>query len=510
VNTPSPVYDRHGVTVHHGDALTVLAALPAESIHAVVCDPPYSLGFMGRAWDTHDTPAAFQEWCRQWAVECLRVLTPGGHLLAFGGTRTGHRLAAGIEDAGFEIRDTITWLYGSGFPKSLDVSKAIDKRGGGAHLAGHIARAVKAARVSRGWTAARADDHFCGGSTNWTWYEGRKGVCRPPAPDDFARIAAEWPELEEVAALVAEAEREKIGEGYRIDRMDGSTPITRSSTGAYDITAPSTDAAREWAGWGTALKPASEPIVVARKPLSGTVAATVTEHGTGALNIGGCRTDPGRPVGGGGGGSSSGRRAGILGDAVPGNLSEPHTAGRWPTNVVLDEAAAAQLDAQSGTSKSPKPYVQQTREKGEVYGLGSLDDKHGKVSTHHGDSGGASRFFPVFRYEAKAPTAERPKIRGVAHPTVKPLDLMRWLVRLVTPPGGIVCDPFAGTGTTGHAARAEGFRAVLIELDDEHIPLIVSRLDGYRDATTAPVDEATGRPEPMDLLDLIAEDGEPA
>jgi DNA modification methylase len=439
----APVYDRHGVTVHHGDNLDVLAAMPAGSIHAVVCDPPYNLGFMGRAWDTHDTPAAFQEWCRQWAVECLRVLTPGGHLLAFGATRTSHRLAAGIEDAGFEIRDTITWLYGSGFPKSLDVSKAIDKAAGAEREV--IGEALGGAALK------------IGGANPRPWHE-------------------------------RQAER----------------------GGAYDVTAPATEAAREWDGWGTALKPSAEPVVVARKPLSGTVAATVLAHGTGALNVGGCRTAHASAADL---AESQAKNHGRGGETFASDTygagrpqQSVNVAGRWPTNVVLDEAAAAALDAQSGTSKSPPAGNMITpagRQSGSMSGplRGGVPSMNG-----YGDSGGASRFFPVFRYEAKAPTSERPRIRGQVHPTVKPLGLMRWLVRLVTPPGGIVCDPFAGTGTTGHAARAEGFRAVLIELDDEHIPLIVSRLDGYRDATTAPVDAVTGLAEPMDLLDLLTED----
>lgn len=512
----STVYDRHGVTVHHGDALTVLAGLPAGSIHAVVCDPPYSLGFMGRAWDTHDTPPAFQEWCRQWAVECLRVLTPGGHLLAFGGTRTGHRLTAGIEDAGFEIRDTITWLYGSGFPKSLDVSKAIDKARDDRDAILAVSTWLAEHAAARGVTRADVDTHMGTSDMAGWWLSTLRQRCQVPTWEQWAtlrELIGFGPEMDaEVWRLngrkgtpgEAWDQRAKVGEGYWV-RRESDVQLAGISGGAYDLTAPATDAAREWDGWGTALKPASEPIVVARKPLSGTVAATVTEHGTGALNIGGCRVAGAKPDTTRGASVKESSMAGPLGGQ--GRIVDDG-AGRWPTNVVLDEAAAAQLDAQSGTTASSASGSAGGRRHGgatyaqDAYTLGMERSER----PAYGDEGGASRFFPVFRYEAKAPTAERPKIRGVAHPTVKPLSLMRWLVRLVTPPGGIVCDPFAGTGTTGHAARAEGFRAVLIEKDDEHIPLIVSRLDGYRDATTAPVDAVTGLAEPMDLLDLLAED----
>lgn len=386
---------------------------------------------MGAEWDGFVPPVAVWD-------ECLRVLKPGGHLLAFAGSRTHDLMTLGIRLAGFEIRDSVAWLYGSGFPKSLDVSKAIDKRGGNAHMAHEIGQALKAARVRRGWTLSQADRHFCGGSTNWTWYEGRKGEARPPAPADFERIVAEWPELAPLAESVAAAEREKVSEGYRV-RRDSHVPLAGVSDGQYDITAPATDAARQWEGWGTALKPAFEPVTLARKPLTGTVAANVLEHGTGALNIDGSR------IGG--------------------------PSGRWPANVVLDESQAAELDRQSGTRKSSGVYE----------GDGSRNEGHRSTSFAGGhrpnamysDTGGASRFM----YVAKAPKSERPVVDGTAHPTVKPLTLMRWLVRMVTPPGGTVLDPFAGSGTTLEAAMLEGFNVTGIEREADYLPLIRARVE---------------------------------
>lgn len=265
------------MTIIRGEAIAVMQQMADESIDAIVTDPPYGLGFMGKKWD--DLPPG-----EDWARECLRVLKPGGHLLAFGGTRTWHRLAVAVEDAGFEIRDSIAWMYASGFPKSLDVSKAIDKAAGAEREV--ISTEVRGKRLSPGATV------------------------------------------------------DKTGDWRSEDRPDYIATVT----------APATDDARKWQGWGTALKPAFEPIVVARKPLAGTVAANVLRHGTGGLNIDGCRlhaadVPAGRTRHGGGivGAGSS--------HELPDSKNE-QPAGRWPANVVLDEDQAAALDARSGTLKS--------------------------------------------------------------------------------------------------------------------------------------------------------------
>ena len=469
-----PYYADDRVTVLHGDALDVLRGLPDASVDAVITDPPYGLEFMGREWDapwqvsdinadagmsgtgytdggerlprpsftgstnpkcldckgtrrgrrdgTAKVPVclcenggrfpnvravemrAFQSWCELWTAECLRVLKPGGHLLAFGGTRTWHRLACAVEDAGFEMRPSIAWLYGSGFPKSLDVSKAIDKAAG-------------AEREVVGTTGQRRD----------LTRNGRTG-------DEAIR------------------------------------PVYATNV-HLDVTAPATPDAERWQGWGTALKPSFEPIVVARKPLQGTVASNVLQHGTGALNIdatridGRERTDYGL--------AKSTRSQGATYGAPTASADFDSSKGRWPTNVVLDDSQAAELDQQSGERTS-----------GARAGGESRDDETDwrfKGGTAKASTGGASRFFPTFRYEAKAPTSERPRVNGTAHPTVKPLDLMRWLVRLVTPPGGTVLEPFAGSGTTVEACIVEGFHCIAIEREADYLPLIMQRVNRRRD-----------------------------
>ena len=420
------------VTIHNGDALDELRKIPDASIDAICTDPPYGLaehkperialalsswlggdrehvpdgrGFMGRSWDAFVPPPAIWD-------ECLRVLKPGGHLVAFAGSRTVDLMTMSIRLAGFEIRDGLTWLYGSGFPKSLDVSKAIDKAAG--------------------------------------------------------------------------AEREVIGLNPRAAQQTGKsgTAAYGEYGGAHEVlTAPATPAAEQWQGWGTALKPASEPIIVARKPLGGTVAANVLAHGTGALNIDGTRVAGDVPT------TTRGHgQFGVLNDdgwkpSQDMQRIEPHAGGRWPSNVLLTHGPdcgdvctpgcpVAELDAQSGIMKDGTA-VQRNGGGQEHFGgskAGKRDDQG------YGGSGGASRFFPAFRYQAKAPTRERPKVDGVAHPTVKPLELMRWLVRLVTPPGGTVLDPFAGSGTTLQAAREEGFASIGIEREPTYLPLIAARL----------------------------------
>jgi DNA modification methylase len=426
--TTPPYFEGHGVTVHHGDCLDVLRELPDCSVDSVCTDPPYSLGFMGREWDTHRSAVEFQRWCEQWATECLRVLKPGGHLLAFGGSRTYHRLTSGVEDAGFEIRDCITWHFGSGFPKSLDVSKAIDR----------------AAGAERETTGAAA-------------YTAPRMVTDQPSG----------------AGLMLNAGQPRM---------------------AVPITAPATPDAQRWQGWGTALKPATEFIVLARKPLTGTVAATVLEHGTGALNIDACRVEGDVPTTMRGSGGAYSREAqaaaGYRPQGAPysrqheGIQVTPHTAGRWPANVVFDEHQAAALDEMSGERPSGKPQNRNTggdKFGGTPYGEG-LEQRTGwNTSPGYVDDGGASRFF----YVAKADATERPRVNGTSHPTVKPLALMRWLVRLVTPPGGTVLEPFAGSGTTVEACIVEGFRCIAIEKTGEYMPLIMARIQRRRDPIAA-------------------------
>lgn len=401
-----------------GDCLVELARIPDASVDAVVTDPPYGLGFMGKGWDIH-TPLDFERFCAAWAAECLRILKPGGHMLAFGGSRTWHRLAAGIEDAGFEIRDSIAWLYGSGFPKSMDVSKAIDKSLG----------------------ATRTE--YAGVRPGHESFVGRDNL----------------KSLRDSGALSGEG-------GYSRPWMHDAEKVEAQ----HHVLAPATDAAREWQGWGTALKPAFEPIVVARKPLIGTVAANVLAHGTGALNIDATRIatdeDTRRPFG------TPSDHVAQLKTLPPGELNTGSDKGRWPANVVLDEAQAAALDAQSGYMKDGVS-VNRNRNADEI--ANKVYGARRKVTTDagYGSGGGASRFF----YVAKAPKSERPVVDSTSHPTVKPLALMRWLIRLVTPPGGCVVDPFAGSGTTLEAAYLEGMESIGVEMTPDYWPLIAARIE---------------------------------
>ena len=415
-NAQEPVYEDGSIILYHGDNREILKHLDEASVDAVVTDPPYELGFMGRKWDASGIAYDKYLWAEVW-----RVLKPGGHLLAFGGTRTWHRLACAIEDAGFEVRDSIAYMYGSGFPKSLDVSKAIDKAAG-------------VERESKSWLQREREGVFVGDEPQST---STSGNLQCP-------VCMKW----------------KFAPDYcKCPRDNG----------------PQSSAAQQWQGWGTAMKPAFEPIVVARKPLTGTVAENVQQWGTGALNIDGCRigsqerpvmvrTSTEVP-----GSSMSGKSTGATCNG------ETTTAGRWPANVILDESQAAELDRQSGVLQSPKSYQRSVVggwDGNDIYGGGKGIPTLDAVESY-GDSGGASRFF----YTAKADRRERPRVDGIAHPTVKPLDLMRYLVRLVTPPGGTVLEPFAGSGTTAEACLIEGFKCIAIEITDDYLPLIMQRIN---------------------------------
>lgn len=386
-----PYYEDDQTTIYNGDCREILQTLPDDSVDAVVTDPPYGLAFMGKRWD-YDVPSI-----EVWA-ECLRVLKPGGHLLAFAGTRTQHRMAVRIEDAGFEIRDMIAWVYGSGFPKSLDVSKAIDK-------------------------AAGAEREVVGTKTS-----------RQPTGNAYAQD--EWTKLHSVPQEI-------------------------------DITAPATESAQQWSGWGTALKPALEPITVARKPLCGTVAENVLQYGTGGINVDGCRVGAGEIVPGGGQSKRGASGGGIYGDGIAPTGARPHTSGRWPANLIHDGSEEVtglfpETKGQQGAVTGSEPSSKTANAFGE-YSARS-------PSELRGDTGSAARFF----YTAKADKSDRG--HGNTHPTVKPQALMRYLVRLVCQPGGVVLDPFGGSGTTAAAARLEQCRSILCELSAEYCDIAVERL----------------------------------
>ncbi len=412
-----------------GDCRERMKALADSSVDAIVTDPPYELGFMGKGWDRSGIAYDVNVWS-----ECLRVLKPGGHLLAFGGSRTYHRLACAIEDAGFDIRDQIQWIYGSGFPKSLDVAKAIDSGG---------------------------------------------------RPEDIRRLAMG-------------DDYEPSGRGRsNYDHGNGSAMNGAPSTPVKS------DAAKQWNGWGTALKPAHEPIVLARKPLIGTVAENVLQHGIGGLNIDGCRIETRDSLNGGSHSLSGGERYNgtenwRYKNGGGGEYVQPE--GRWPANIIhdgSDEVLAAFPDA-PGQQGDLNGHSKDRLSKG-IYG----DMRSARDAVARLDSGSAARFF----YAAKASqedrnegcedlprriadeTHKRPRVElddprraGVTprrnfHPTVKPTDLMRYLCRLVTPPCGVVLDPFCGSGSTGKAAMLEGLRFIGIELSTDYCELAKRRIE---------------------------------
>jgi site-specific DNA-methyltransferase (adenine-specific) len=393
-----------------GDCRISMAEMETASVDSIVCDPPYELGFMGKSWDASGIAYDLEVW-----RQALRVLKPGGYLLAFSATRTYHRMTCAIEDAGFEIRDCIGWHYGSGFPKSLDVSKAIDKAAG-------------VERPIIGLNPAHRPREY-----EWIGGAGGKTAMRP---------------------------EHKTG--------------------------PATDDARRWSGWGTALKPAWEPVVVARKPLEGTVAANVLKYGTGAINVDGCRVASSdalvRPPIDRNDNVAYGKGLGV------GVQVEP--AGRWPANVILSHNPAcgeecapgcpcAAMDAQSGGDGASRFFSNLPIEADDLVpffytakpgrserdeGCEDLEAKTSRSAMNAANGTGERR--------DGAPSP----VRSNHHPTVKPVSVMAWCIRLVTPPGGLVLDPFTGSGTTGVAARREGMRFVGCELSEEYAEIARARI----------------------------------
>jgi len=372
------------VDLRLGDCRQRMAEMPDNSVDSIVCDPPYELGFMGKAWDASGIAYDLEVW-----RQALRVLKPGGHLLAFSGSRTYHRMACAIEDAGFDIRDQIMWVYGSGFPKSLNVSIAIDKAAG---AIGH-----------RGKRVSVAGNRTAGG-------------------EDVPHAA--------------------------------SMPVHEGVT----------DDAKRWKGWGSALKPAHEPICMARKPLHGTVAANVLRHGTGAINVDGCRvgdedtTRPNGPIGYHGGGTG-----GTGGSA----------SGRWPANFIHDGSD----EATAGLGEAARFfYCAKASRSDREEGCDELPLRTGAEAVER-EEGSAGMDSPRAGAGRTASTVKN------HHPCVKPTDLMRYLVRMVTPLGGTVLDPFMGSGSTGKAATLEGFNFIGIEMNEDYLAIAQARIN----ATIPPI-----------------------
>jgi len=472
-----------------GDCLEILPELEPGSIDAVVTDPPYGLKFMGQRWD-----------CQIPGVDAWRivagVMRPGCHLLCFGGSRTYHRVVVNIEDAGLEIRDTVMWLYGSGFPKSLDVSKAIDKE------------------TMVDCTACEATGrHKNPNPTSWEDY-----WLDEPCPHCGGRGKVRGAERKRIGRKIA-------GDGTAVGRSDGNTkthegyqrpwrdkPIEDQAT-AW-LTAPATPAAEQWQGWGTALKPAHEPICLARKAIEGTVAQNVQQHGTGGINVDACRIEHNEKIV---------RPATVTGVKTSAHMEwrpwmqerldagQPlkadfeNVAGRWPANVIHDGSDEVMAEfPNSGNGTGHATVAKRERNKG---WCNSSPGEGVNAIDNYGDSGSAARFF----YCAKASKAERdaglegldPKRSGYRpneteegyagnalsahqhgsvprrnhHPTVKPVALLRYLCRLITPPGGVILDCYAGSGSTGIAAIREGFRCILIERDADYFDIACRRIE---------------------------------
>ena len=527
-----------------GDVMEKLRELPDASVDSIVTDPPYGLEFMGKDWDapwktdrrqlfdgtlkeSKNNPYSrsrvrsgngsgygadqhvmqmLQDWHFGWAIEALRVLKPGGHLLAFGGSRTYHRMACAIEDAGFEIRDQIMWLYGSGFPKSLDVSKAIDKAARG---------------VPQGGPDPTSANHgmFKGGCSE-----------ENPTGRGFGAGPGQFMKGREVIGT-------KLGRpGYSLAIDKGRSVYSaqgRSSEVECAITAPATEAAKRWQGWGTALKPAHEPIVVARKPILGTVAANVLAYGTGGINIDACRVAGDVPT------CTQGQsvNAGTIYGADQRDQRDfiPSELGRWPANVIHDGSeevldafpdAPGALSPVLGTEPSSvqkNVFGERTRVAGPPVRSRKGEPAAEKRYTAEGstsfamtpgprwtDMGTAARFFYCAKAdkeereigchaldaqplaygnqaqaEVKRGITEKPhkdgmnavKMRGNHHPTVKPVDLMAYLCRLVTPPQGMILDLFMGSGTTGIAALREGFHFIGIEINPAYVEIARRRIE---------------------------------
>ena len=423
-------------TLYNDDCLKILKTLPDNSIDSCVTDPPYGLSFMGKHWD-YDVPSK-----EIWA-EVLRVLKPGGHLLSFGGSRTYHRMACAIEDAGFEIRDQIMWLYGSGFPKSHNIGKAIDNAAG-------ATRKILETKISKS-----------GGMAHIMKTNKDQGF----RPNDYYKQKGNF----------------------------------------IEITEPATDGAKQWEGWGTALKPAHEPIVVARKPLAEkTVAENVLKYGTGAINIDGCRVglvegdDP--RLGGKGSWKTDKAAKNVYEGGYAGNDISSSPLGRWPANVIHDGSD----EVISGFPKTTSGAMKRTVDAYEGEGVTGFLRGNSGPHNQHGDSGSAARFF----YCAKASKADRDEgldeilakkvvsfqTGGGAsgkpsslsagrdteyrnnHPTVKPTELMKYLIKLITPKNGTILDPFMGSGTTGKACGFEKYKFIGIEMNKDYFEIAEVRI----------------------------------
>lgn len=402
--------------VVQGDCIDVMRKMRANSVDSIVSDAPYGIAFMSKHWDKHVSPQRFQQWCEEWAIECLRVLKPGGHALIFGGSRMYHRMACGVEDASFEVRDMMLYLYGSSMPHGLNIANAIHDVAIGQPQGGDKPASKNHGKYKSGCSADN------------------------PSGRGFGAGVGKY------MAVMGE-------------REDRNLVVCA-----------------EWKGWNTALKPAHEPILLARKPLEGTVVNNVLKHGTGGLNIDGCRIGVSKDVPA----SASRARGNALQGSVDGSLRKltgnedcfNPNIGRWPANICHDGSEEVLHYFPNG--KSGKPGVR--RKDHATNSMSGTLACTGETEVGYGDAGSAARFF----YTSKVSSRERNQSGDNNHPTVKPVNLMAYLCRLITPPGGIVLDPFTGSGSTGIGARLEGFRFFGIEREEEYVNIARKRINDFK------------------------------
>lgn len=633
--------ENNNYTLYQGSMLDMLEVIELNSIDSIITDPPYGLtsitkrfgkensapvqygtdgafsrlskGFMGKEWDGSGIEYNIETW-----QKCYEVLKPGGYLLAFGGSRTYHRIACAIEDAGFEIRDCIMWLYGSGFPKSMDISKQIDKHGGNSYTK-QFSKDLKEAREKRNLTMKYCDDKYCNSSTNWSWYEGRKDGSRVPDYETFLKICEEFPELEKYKDLIKECEREVIGKkSYTNDKNIMNISNYNGERVHLNITTPSSNLAKQWQGWGTCLKPAYEPIIIARKPFKGSLVDNVIEYGVGGLNIDECRisyektTNPAtnplyrqlnkdkyKQVKGGelsqGAVSWTSGKNGVseLG-RFPANVIHDCLSEEWSRyfkecnfnekddeiwkkllvnnvaesleiiqatkdnivqmnvedllkelkdhyakyvenqqdlieiSIVQDIVKMLTWDFKIETSQVIQDFIINSKKCIQFLNLVQFVEKMDNIDTTQTTQNLLKLFGYVkvvitnyiqgnlkveqsrYLYTPKASKKDRdeglnefesnkvndgrqtpidnPFQRGETprkntHPTVKPTELMQYLVRLVTPKGGTILDPFMGSGSTGKAVMYENkernanYKFIGIELTEEYLPIAEARIE---------------------------------
>lgn len=437
-----------------GDCQDILKTLPENSVDSIVTDPPYELGFMGKSWDKTGIANNIELW-----KECLRVLKPGGHLLAFSGTRTYHRMASAIEDAGFEVRDMIEWVYGSGFPKSLNIGKAVDK------IAGETGRKEKFTEWMRSTGITTGEINKITNSFMGSHYLTAKEQPAIPTSAIWAilrpHIKIEIPKWVDELVERIEREREVVGQtttNKTVYQNIGGTNIS----GEIDITKGTS----EWEGWGTALKPAHEPICMARKPIQGTVAENCLKWGTGGINIDDSRVEHNEEckmmkaqtddevMTGGGKYGQAGRRQDVL---------ELKPNGRFPANLIHDNSEEVRECFPNESGRFFKSIIYQAKASKSERNKGCEELPIKSAGGLQGRADGSLGGEPVTAHNN--------------HPTVKPVALMEYLIKMVTPKNGVVLDPFAGSGSTGVACKQLGVGYILIENEPEYIEIINKRLE---------------------------------